>query len=141
MAKTIAHRVESKTNATYVWDYWMNVDGWPVYEPDLKAAGLDGNFMIGGTGWIQLKDGTVRRFEIVGYDHGKGFELLFSIGIAEMRWRRTIASKPDGCWFEHEVTFTGLGRIFLAGKLGSHYEENLPTGVERLRRLAETGSV
>lgn len=137
MPKLIAHRLDSKANATFYWERWIDVETWREWDREVVSASLNGSFSLAAKGTVQLRDGRTSKFEVIDINHGKEYELAFPLFLAEMRLRRTVAARNDGCWFEHEVRFEGPMSWLFGMMLGKKYQESLPVAMERLRTLVE----
>ncbi len=141
MAKVISHRVQSKANSTFYWDKWSDVNTWAEWDDTLRSARLDGSFSLAAKGELTFSDGTTLPFEITDLDHGKEFEFTFFLPMAEMKVRRTIGARPDGCWIEQEVKFSGVLGFMASGKHSGRWETATPRSMDRLKKLIETGSL
>lgn len=66
-----------ETHATpeAVWHVWSDVDNWPTWNPDMKAAHLNGPLQLGTTGMIDTRSGGKHDVVVSAYEPGRVFEL------------------------------------------------------------------
>lgn len=66
-----------ETHATpeAVWQVWSDVDSWPTWNPDMKAAHLNGPLQMGTTGTIDTRSGGKHDVVVTAFEPGRVFEL------------------------------------------------------------------
>jgi uncharacterized protein YndB with AHSA1/START domain len=88
-----------ETNAApaEVWRVWSDVDGWPQWNPDMKASRLDGPLALGTTGMIDTRSGGKHDVVVTGYEEGRSFELeSAAMPGTKLAIRATIVPSGDG---------------------------------------------
>lgn len=85
------HTVEAEVDPAVVWERWTQVDHWPVDDPAVQSATLNGPIAQGAVGWVKLASGPRSSFRIAEVDRVRG--------------RFTVESKLPLCTLrlEHEM--------------------------------------
>lgn len=71
-SKTYSKRVAGVT-LDKVWQVWTDVNQWHSWQTDIEYAKLEGEFKVGNSISMQLKDGPKVAFEIVSVAPGQEF--------------------------------------------------------------------
>lgn len=143
-----SHTVVADVDPTAVWDRWTNVEEWPVDDPGLGKARLNGPLAKGALGWVR-RAGERRKhtFRIVEIDRMKlRFVVESKVLLATVRYVRTmerphpaaessgsdVLPDPDAWALTHRIIIKGpLARLW-DRLVGRRLADELPTVVDNV---------
>ena len=135
--RSFRHTVTLRADPDVLWRVWTDVEGWPRWDDELKAAALEDAFGEGARGRLVPTRGPSARFSITDVVPGETYTLRTALPLGSLRIRRswTPAGTPGAIAFTHEVSFHGLTGGLFAARFGPHYRRALPRVMEALARL------
>ena len=138
----IEHRVLIATPAAPIYRHYADVPRWPRWDPDTKAATLDGPFAIGSSGTLTPAKGNTVPMRVTFADPARGFtvESRIPLLLRMVFEHELIASGPSETEVVHRVTLSGPLSWLIGPALRRQLNVGLPVTLARLRRLVETGS-
>ncbi|GAB4125604.1 MAG: hypothetical protein Fur005_17810 [Roseiflexaceae bacterium] len=131
-----SHREETQAAPGRIWEIWVDVANWPLWDTELISAEMEGPFQLGQQGRLQAKGSPPARFVISAYEAGQSYTFRTDLPFAQLHMRRDLHHTGITS-FTHTVSFTGtLGWLF-GLLLGSRYQTALPKAMQRIREHAE----
>ena len=143
--------VTAAVDPAAVWERWTDVEHWPVDDPDLIKARLNGPLAKGATGWIQPRGGFKTPFKLVEVDRGAmRFVLETRLPLAQLTFEHTLERpaddpdlheplaevEPDARVLTHTATITGPFAKLWDRIVGRSFLKGLPTVLTNIVRAA-----
>ena len=138
----IEHRTRISTSAAAISRLYANVPNWPRWDPDTKAATLDGPFAAGSRGTLTPAKGNTVPVLVTFADPARGFtvESRIPLLLRMVFEHELIAHGPSVTEVVHRVTLSGPLAWLIGPALKRQLDAGLPVTLARLKRMAETGS-
>jgi uncharacterized protein YndB with AHSA1/START domain len=136
--KPIEHRITIHTPPATIFRIYQAVDQWHTWDPDTKAAHLDGPFAVGTRGRIVPSNGKGVPMEVVAIVPDQSFTVRGWIPGFEMRFEHELLPQGASTQVTHRVSFTGWLAWLLGPMVGRDVDKGLPHTLASLKRLAES---
>jgi uncharacterized protein YndB with AHSA1/START domain len=142
MSTLIEHRVTVATPPAAVFRLYADVPNWPRWDPDTRAATLNGPFAIGSRGTLTPAKGNSITMVVTFADPARGFtvESRIPLLLRMVFEHELIARGPSETEVVHQVTLSGPLSWLVGPALKRQLDAGLPVTLARLKRMAETGS-
>ncbi|HEY6551300.1 MAG TPA: hypothetical protein VIY71_08905 [Solirubrobacterales bacterium] len=109
----------------------MDAGAWPIWNAEIKRAGLDRPLGLGATARVVFRTGLRLRFEIVEHEEGRLFTDEARLPGARMGHRHLIeAADRDGCRLTNTIYIEGRAAPLWHLILGPRAARSLP-GAQR----------
>lgn len=143
MSSVIEHRVTVATAPGAIFAIYADVANWPRWDPDTRAATLDGPFAVGSRGSLTPARGNTVPMLVTHADPLRGFtvESHIPLLLCMVFEHRLSAQTPSQTEVIHRVTLSGPLAWLIGPALRRQLDTGLPVTLSRLKRLAESGSV
>jgi Polyketide cyclase / dehydrase and lipid transport len=145
---TKAMQFESSTTinapAATVFALYANVAGWPSWDPDLKAASLQGAFVSGAVGEVKPHSGPKSELKFVDVVQGKSVRMACKLPLGmmhfdyELQTQAGIGGAASSTIATHRTTFSGLLAPIWSRLIGSGMKKTLPAALASLKSKAES---
>jgi hypothetical protein len=138
-AKIMQFEANTTINApsATVFALYANVAGWPVWDPDLKAASLKGAFVSGAVGEVSPHSGPKSALRFVEVIQGKSVRMECKLPLGVMHFDYELQTQGAGTVATHRTTFSGLLAPLWGRLIGSGMKKTLPAALAGLKRAAE----
>jgi hypothetical protein len=140
----IEHSILARASAQQVFQIYAEVSKWQEWDPDTKAASLDGPFVEGSSGTLAPTKGRPIRIRLESVVPNRSFTVLGGIPGFQMRFEHelTQSQSTEGPQTEivHRVRFSGFLSFIFKPLLGPQINRGLPETLKRLASLAEERS-
>lgn len=123
-----------------VYAAWADVARWSEWDPDTRAAWLDGPPIAGARGWLQPRRGLRVRMRVVQAEPARAFTVVCPVLGSCMRFEHLLTDAAGGVRATHRVTFSGWLAGWLMRTVGRDVRQGLPHTLERLKHRLEQGS-
>lgn len=134
---SIEERIVIAVPPTVIDQIWSEVDRWHLWDPDTKAARLNGPFAVGTKGRIVPQKGMGVAMVVTERSVGRSFTVEGHIPLFRMHFEHTVSPVSGGAEVVHRVWFTG-GLAFLFGPgVARQVREGLPRTLRSLKAYAE----
>ena len=142
MSTTIEHRALIATSPAAIHAIYADVANWHSWDPDTRAATLNGPFAAGSRGTLKPGKGNTVPMMVRFADPERGFTVESRIPLLlRMVFEHELTARgPSQTEVVHRVTLTGPLSWLIGPSLKRQLDAGLPVTLARLRRLAETGS-
>jgi hypothetical protein len=138
--QTMQFESSTQINATRaaVFSLYANVPGWPTWDPDIKAASLDGDFVSGAKGVITPNGGPKSEIIFTEVVKSKKFTAQCKLPLCTMRFEHELDdASGKGTKATHRVIFQGLLAPLFGRLIGSGMRKTLPHALAGLKQAAE----
>lgn len=142
MGIVIEHRIVVTTPPGPVFSVYADVTGWPRWDPDTRAASLDGPLAVGSRGTLTPTKGNTVPMVVTFADPARGFtvESRIPLLLRMVFEHELIPRGPSQTEVVHRVTLTGPLSWLIGPAFKRQLDAGLPVTLARLKRLVETGS-
>ena len=142
MGIVIEHRIVVATPPGPVFSVYADVSGWSRWDPDTRAASLDGPLAVGSRGTLTPAKGNTVPMVVTFADPARGFtvESRIPLLLRMVFEHELIPRGPSQTEVVHRVTLTGPLSRLIGPALKRQLDVGLPVTLARLKRLVETGS-
>lgn len=123
--------------ATTVFALYANVAGWPVWDPDLKAASLAGPLVSGAVGEVSPHSGPKSALRFVEVVQGKSVRMECKLPLGMMQFDYELQAQGASTVATHRTTFSGFLAPLWSRLIGSGMKKTLPAALAGLKRTAE----
>lgn len=125
------------TPAQPIFALYADVAGWSRWDPDTKAASLDGPFQVGAKGRLVPTKGRAVPIELTQLETDRSFTVQARIPLFKMVFEHELRPTAGGTEATHRVTFTGWLAPLLGRMLAAQLRTNLPSTLASLSRHAQ----
>jgi hypothetical protein len=134
---TFEHSVECAAERKFAWQFWTNVDNWPVVDPSVEGVSLSGEFVAGTIGTTKPRDMESVNWKLVEVQDGEQAVIEVAVPGAGMRFHMTFAdTESGGTRITQQVRIEGeRADDYIA--FGEELEKGIPLGMQRLREAIE----
>ncbi|MDN5569790.1 MAG: hypothetical protein L0G22_00790 [Propionibacteriaceae bacterium] len=120
------HTVEAEVDPAVVWERWTQVEHWPVDDPDVQRAKLNGPVAQGAIGWVRPTNGPRIPFRIAQVDRVRGrFVVEAKLILCALRLEHEmdrVDADADGQVDVHDGHRRITHRVVLEGPLARLYD-------------------
>lgn len=128
-----SHQVETSAAPQQVWPLYADVERWREWDSGLEAVTLDGPFVAGSSGTMQVEGQPPLTWTLTEVVEGELFTDVTEIpGVATLTFVHRLAPRASGSLITHEVRIDGPA----AERLGPMVVSDTPEAMEALARLA-----
>jgi uncharacterized protein YndB with AHSA1/START domain len=121
-----------------VFALYADVAGWPSWDPDLKAASLQGAFVSGAMGEVHPHSGPKSALRFVDVVQGKSVRMECKLPLGVMHFDYELQSQGATTVATHRTTFSGLLAPIWSRLIGSGMKKTLPAALAGLKNKAES---
>ena len=132
----IEETIDIGVPADRVMSCYRNVAEWPCWDPDTKAASIDGPFQTGATGKLRPAKGFTVPMQFVSVTE-HGFTVESPAPFCTMRFEHELNPTTSGTRVTHRVSFSGLLAHFFGWLVGSRVRAGLPVTMASLKKKLE----
>lgn len=136
----IQHQIDIQVPPSAVYAAYADVARWSDWDPDTRAAALEGPPVAGTTGWLQPRKGLRVRMRVTEARPGEVFTVVCPVLGSRMRFAHRIEALAGGVRVTHQVCFEGWLAPVLAATVGRDVRQGLPVTLQRLKHHLEQGS-
>jgi Polyketide cyclase / dehydrase and lipid transport len=137
----VEHRIVVAASPAEIFRIYQDVEHWSTWDPDTRAANLDGPFAVGSRGRLTPTRGSTVPMMVTAMVPDRCFTVECRIPLFRMQFDHELIPKEAGTEVVHRATFSGVLSFILAPMLTRQINAGLPVTLARLKNLAETGSV
>lgn len=121
-----------------VFALWADSPGWAAWDPDVKAASIDGPFVAGATGTITPVQGPTMRIRVTRVVPDRAFDAEARLPLCTMRFVHECEPVVDGkTRVVHRVLFEGPLAFVFRRVIGPALEKGIPGTMAGLKRAVE----
>lgn len=132
----IESTIDVQASAAHVMRCYRDVAGWSRWDPDTRAASLDGPMVVGATGRLQPTKGFAVPMRVVALTP-LGFTVESSVPFGTLRFEHELLPLAQGTRITHRVAFGGPLAALYARLLAPRVRAGLPLTLTRLKQHLE----
>lgn len=138
----VEHRINVFTPIGPIVQIYADVPHWHRWDPDTKAATLNGAFAVGSRGTLTPTKGNTVPMALTFVDAVRGFtaESRIPLLLRMVFEHELIARGSSQTEVVHRVTLSGPLSWLIGPALKRQLNAGLPVTLARLKRMAESGS-
>jgi Polyketide cyclase / dehydrase and lipid transport len=129
--------------ADTIFALYADVPNWPSWDPDAKAASIEGAFVSGAKGVITPNGGPKSTIYFTEVIRNRSFTVDCNLPLCLMRFEHELEAAGDGTGgtrATHRVIFSGALAFFFGRVIGSGMKKSLPQALAGLKVAAEKAS-
>ncbi len=116
--------------AQKVFAMYATVGSWSIWDPEVKAASIDGAFAAGATGTLEPAHGPKAKIVITQVETNRAFTAQRKLPLCTMRVEHELLENAGKTTVVHRVVFRGL-------LVGGPLRKSMPRTLRGLKRIAE----
>lgn len=136
----VEHRITVQATPERIFSFYTDVANWPAWDPDTKAASLDGPMRVGAKGKLTPTKGNTVPMLITEFTPERSFTVESKIPWFRMVFEHELTQVSAGIEIVHRVTFSGPLSFLLGRMLSKSLNVGLPITLARLKQQAEAGA-
>jgi len=136
----VEHRTFVNAPAGELFAIYQDVQNWSAWDPDTKAAFLDGPFAVGSRGRLTPTQGNAVPMVLTEVEQDRCFTVESRIPLFRMRFEHILRPAEGRTEVVHRVTFSGLLSPLLGRMLIRQLNVGLPLTLDNLKGLAESNA-
>lgn len=133
----IEEKIAILASPASVFSLYADVPNWPAWDPDTRAASIDGPFCTGAAGRLVPAKGFPVPMRFVSVVENRSFTVESPAPLCLLRFEHILQPAPDGVLAIHRVSFSGPLAWFFGRLVGSRVRRGLPVTMAMLKRRAE----
>lgn len=126
--KTVSGNIDSRK----LWELYSDVSRWKEWDTDVADVAINGEFIHGSSGVMEMKNGQSLPFIITSVETEREFTTSSCLGAITVIFIHTITETT----ITHTVTVDGGADAQMDG-MGKGITANLPTTMDRLLTMAQ----
>jgi hypothetical protein len=119
---------------------YARAEGWPDWDPELRAASLPGGLVVGAEGWLQPTRGPRARFRVTEVRDNAGFTVEARLPLCRMQFGHDLVVEGAGTRVGHWVGFDGPFAWLFRRLIGRGLAAGLPATMAGLKAAVEAGT-
>ncbi len=138
-AKQFEESTQINASVDKVFALYADVANWPAWDPDLKAASLQGKFVSGAVGEVVPHSGPKSALHFVEVARNQHVRMQCKLPLGVMHFDYELQPQADGKSTRviHRTRFSGLLSPLWFRLIGSGMKKSLPAALAGLKRQAE----
>lgn len=113
--------------------------GWARWDPDIRAASLDGPFAVGSRGSITPRQGPPTTIRLTRVVPDRAFDAEARLPGCTMRFEHELTPRGDETEVVHRVVFEGPLAWLFGRLIGGQIDRGMAGTLAGLKRAAEGG--
>jgi uncharacterized protein YndB with AHSA1/START domain len=122
-----------------VFACWADAAGWARWDPDVKAASMDGPFAAGTTGRITPRAGPTMAIRLTRVEPDRAFDAEARLPLCTMRFEHWMEPRGRETVVTHRVVFAGPLAFLFRRIIGPQLTRGIPGTMAGLKRAVEGG--
>ena len=120
-----------------VFALYADVPGWAGWDPDVRAASIDGPFVTGAVGSLTPMKGPRNRIAFVSVVPGRSFDVEARLPLCTMRLEHVLDREGECTRVTHRVLFRGPLALLFGWLVGRGIRAGMPGTLAGLRAACE----
>lgn len=134
---SITHTVLINCTAEHLFGIYKDVDSWAVWDPDIEAVGLDGEFAAGTRGWLKPHGAPRTKTILTEVREPKSFTVESRLPLCAMIFEHTLVEGEQGTSATHTVHFKGALAPLFSRLIGGKIRGGIDGTLQGLKAYAE----
>lgn len=132
-------QAEIEADPLAIYEAYARVSDWSLWDPDTRAAALEGPPLPGTRGWLRPRRGLRVRLQVLEARPGEVFTVACPVLGSRMVFEHRIEPLADRCRVRHRVRFEGWLAGWLLRRVGADLRAGQPRTLEGLARHLASG--
>ena len=120
-----------------VFACWADAAGWARWDPDVKAASMEGPFTVGTTGRITPREGPTMAIRLTRVAPDRAFDAEARLPLCTMRFEHWLEPRGPETLVTHRVAFSGPLAFLFRRLIGPQLVRGIPGTMAGLKRAVE----
>lgn len=133
----IESSVATKAKPATIWNRWIDLESWDLWNPELVSISLKGGFVVGARGAIRMQHGQQAEFEITRVVADKLFEMTSHVWAGSLIFRFRIESVAGVQRMIVTVLTEGWMSWVYGGLMWYALRKELPSSLTKLAFIVE----
>lgn len=133
----IKHTEETKATPADIWKVWADVMNWNTWDHGIEWSSLDGDFVEGTTGTLQVKEGPLVHLKLTHVEPLKMFVDETKLFLARIIDSHYIIHSEEKIQVVHQIEMKGPLAFLFAYLIGRSMKKNLPQEMRSMVKKAE----
>ncbi|MBX2885665.1 MAG: SRPBCC family protein [Granulosicoccus sp.] len=133
----IEYKISINCPEQRIFDIYKDVSSWAIWDPDIEAAHLDGDFLIGASGWIKPKGAPKTPTQIVSMTEPRHFTVESKLPLCTMSFDHTLEPLEGNTLVCHAVEFNGFLAPLFSRLVGRKIRQGIEGTMQGLKEYAE----
>lgn len=127
-------------SAEKIFAFYADVDNWPAWDPDTRAAKLHGEFVSGATATLHPAQGPETTITFTDVQQNKSFVAEGKLPLCKLCFEHELFGNVHGIKVVHSVRFQGLLAPLFGLLIGSGLKKSLPHTLQGLKETVESSN-
>jgi uncharacterized protein YndB with AHSA1/START domain len=133
--------VQAFASRELVWSLWIDLAGWPSWNPGVGRVELDGPVTEGATGTIRAAGGPTSALKVVKIEPGRRLVTEASERLFRLRFEQELADGDGGqLRITHRARMSGPATLLLRRTIGARLQRSIPAALAATVELATRAS-
>jgi hypothetical protein len=129
--------IEIQAPAGVIFGLYANVAQWPTWDPEVKAASIEGPFVSGAKGVVHPHGGPKSAVVFTSVTPNQSYHAECKLPLCKMRFEQLLTATATGTKARHTVVFEGLLAPIFGRLIGGGMKKTLPKVMVSLKEHAE----
>lgn len=134
---TIQYRINIKCSQEKLFNIYKDIESWAIWDPDIEAVALHGEFSEGTTGWLKPVGAPKTKTRMVSVNEPNAFSVESRLPLCTMRFEHELLRKGETTDAVHRVIFSGVMAPVFSRLVGGKIKKSIRGTMESLRDYAE----
>lgn len=134
---TFEGTVTVRATPARIFALWADPAGWGRWDPDVRAATLEGPFAAGATGTITPREGPTLRIKVTRVEADRAFDAEARLPLCTMRFEHALAPDGELTRVTHRVVFEGPLALVFGALIGPSLRRGIPGTMAGLKAACE----
>lgn len=136
----VEHQIRVDAPAATIFRFYEDVTRWPAWDPDTRAAWLDGPLRPGSRGQLTPTQGRTVPMLVTRVEADRCFTVESRIPLFRMVFDHELEPEGPATRVVHRVTLSGPLSLVIGPMLARRIDAGLPVTLSRLKALAEAAA-
>jgi hypothetical protein len=133
--------IEIQAPPATIFALYANVADWPIWDPEVKAASIEGPFVSGAKGVVHPNGGPKSTIHFTSVVPDRSYHAECKLPLCKMRFEQLLTPTATGTKVRHTVVFEGLLAPLFGRLIGNGMKKTLPEAMRSLKNHAEKSAV
>ncbi len=120
-----------------VFSAYTKVADWPIWDPEMDSASIDGEFIMGARGKIKPKGAPESKIELVEVTKDKSFTVECGLPLCKIHFEHILEKNGESTDLQNIVVFTGFLAPLFGRLIGKNIDKTLPDSLQGLKQYIE----
>jgi hypothetical protein len=133
----LSEEIDIQASPETIFALYANVSEWPKWDPEVKAASIEGAFVSGAKGVVHPHGGPKSTVLFTSVVPNRSYHAECKLPLCKMRFEQLLTPTDAGTKAKHTVVFEGLLAPLFGRLIGRGMKKTLPSAMLSLKNYAE----